>query len=257
MTVARLLEALDLPPDACVDQRVSKKLLQEQAAATAADKRQISRGIEQCWWRAALKPGTIGVPEYRDGFREYLEIAVLTVNLRPEAKPPRLIELIHRAIPYPVVMLVETSDTVSVSLAHKRWSQGEAGKTVVDGEVVSVTWDRGALEPDDEGILATMALGRQPRTNLRALYEGWLGCLLAVQAARITGVFAVSHTAERTAALREGLEAHARLHRELATLRAQAKREKQLNRRVELNLEIKRLEVELAALNQLLTPGAP
>lgn len=257
MIVSRLLEALALPPDTSVDQRVSKKLLQEQAAATAADRRQISRGIEQCWWRAALKPGTIGVPEYRDGFREYLEIAVLTVSVRPEAKPPRLIELIHRAIPYPVVSLVETSETVAVSLAHKRWSQGEAGKTVLDGEVVSVTWDRGALEPDDQRILSAMALGRQPRTDLRALYEGWMGCLLAIQAARITGEFAVSRTAERTAALREGLEAHARLRRELATLRAHAKREKQMNRRVELNFEIKRLEAELAALNQRLMPGAP
>jgi len=39
---------------------------------------------------------------------------------------------------------------------------------------------------------------------------------------------------------------HARLQRELAALRAQAKKEKQMNRRVQLNLAIKRLEAELA-----------
>ena len=46
--------------------------------------------------------------------------------------------------------------------------------------------------------------------------------------------------------MREGLDAHAQLQRDLTVLRAKAKKEKQINRRVELNLEIKRLEAELA-----------
>ena len=107
MNVAALVDALALPPDARVDQRVPKKLLLEQGAPTAADKRQITGGIEEMLWIAALKPTNIGVPEYRDAVRECLEIAVLTVALRPAAKPTRLVELIHRAIPYPVVLVAE------------------------------------------------------------------------------------------------------------------------------------------------------
>lgn len=45
---------------------------------------------------------------------------------------------------------------------------------------------------------------------------------------------------------------HARLKRELAILSARADKEKQLNRRVELNTEIKRLEAELAATHKTL-----
>ena len=128
MSATTLIDALALPPDARVDQRVPKKLLLGQGAPTAADKRQITHGIEEMFGIAALKPTNIGVPEYRDAVREYLEIAVLTVALRPAAKPTRLIELIHRAIPYPVVLVAEHGDTVGLSLAHKRWSQGEAGE---------------------------------------------------------------------------------------------------------------------------------
>jgi hypothetical protein len=47
--------------------------------------------------------------------------------------------------------------------------------------------------------------------------------------------------------MRDGLDAHAQLQRELTVLRAKAKKEKQINRRVELNLEIKRVEAQLAA----------
>lgn len=58
--------------------------------------------------------------------------------------------------------------------------------------------------------------------------------------------------AERSSAVREGLDAHDRLQRDLTVLRAKAQKEKQINRRVELNLEIKRLEAELAAAAKIL-----
>jgi len=41
----------------------------EHGAPTAADKRQINDGIEELLWVAALKPTTIGVPEYCDAIR--------------------------------------------------------------------------------------------------------------------------------------------------------------------------------------------
>lgn len=246
MNLATIIDALALPPDARVDQRVPKKLLLEQGAPTAADKRQISAGIEELAWIAALKPTNIGVPDYRDAVREYLEIAVLTVVLRPVAKPPRLIELIHRAIPYPVVLIAEHGDTINLSLAHKRWSQGETGKTVLDGEVVAVEWNHEIDERHEREFLAAIALARQPRTHLSAVYQGWIDRLHALSAARITGAFTVPATTAQAAVVREVLETYAVLNRDLAGLRAQAKREKQLNRRVELNLEIKRLEADLA-----------
>ena len=115
MSLAPVINALALPPDARVDQRVPKKLLLEQGAPTAADKRRIQDGIEEMIWIAALKPTNIGVPAFRDEVREYLEIAVLTATLRAAAKPTRLVELIHRAIPYPLVLVAAHGDTVSLS----------------------------------------------------------------------------------------------------------------------------------------------
>src|SRR5690606_11295081 len=113
------IAALDLPAAACVDRRVPKTLLVEHGARTAADRRQINEGIEQAQWVAALKPTTIGVAAYRDDAREYLEIAVLRVALREAARPPRLVELVHRAIPYPVLLVTEQREAVMISVAHK------------------------------------------------------------------------------------------------------------------------------------------
>jgi hypothetical protein len=245
-----LIEALDLPASSRVNQRVPKKLLLENGAPTAADKRLINDGIEELLWLAALKPTTIGVPEYRDDVREYLEIAVLRFTLRAAAKATRLVELVHRAVPYPLLLLTEHADhdaRPGLSAAHKRWSQGETGKTVLEGDVVAVDWDAGHDGERWPAFRVALALGKQPRTTLHALYQGWIDTLLALQAARVTGAFAVAASAEQAAARRAALQECARLDAEMDRLRANAAKEKQMSRRVELNLELKRVEAAQAA----------
>ena len=99
------IAALSLPDSVLVNRRVPKTLLIENGAPTAADKRRIREGIEEIRWLAVLKPTTIGVAEYRDEVREYIEIAVLQLVLRPGAQAERLTELVHRAVPYPVLLI--------------------------------------------------------------------------------------------------------------------------------------------------------
>lgn len=255
MSVAKVINALSIPPGARLDQRVPKKLLLEQYIPTAADKRQIQDGIEEIIWVAALKPTNIGVPIFRDAVREYLEIAVLTVRFRTAAKPPRLIELIHRAIPYPVMLVAEHGETVSLSLAHKCWSQGEIGKVVIEDVRRTTPFRTETLTAEDSSFLASIALSGQPSRDLFALYQGWLDRVAALEAARITGSFAAPESADRATALRDSLDNHARIQRDIVILRAQTEKEKQLNRRVELNLEIKRLETELAVNKETLLLG--
>ena len=246
MNFAPLITALALPPEARVDQRVPKKLLLEQGAPTAADKRQLQNGIEDMFWIAALKPSTIGVPLFRDEVREYLEIAVLSVTLRAAAKAARLTELIHRAIPYPVVLLAGDGETVSISLAHKRWSQGETGKVVIEELRRTAPLQPNAPTAEEASFLASLALAGLPRRDVFALYQGWLDRVTALEAAQVTGVFAPPDSDVRAAALREGLDMYGSLKRDVAGLRGRAAKEKQINRRVELNLEIRRLEAKVA-----------
>lgn len=246
MTAEQLIAALDLPPASRVDRRVPKTLLMEHGTPTAADRRQVTEGVEQVRWVAALKPTTIGVAPYRDAEREYLEIAVLQLTLRTGAKVARLIELLHRAVPYPVFAVVEQGGALSLSLAHKRWSQGEEGKVVLDGEVVVVTAPEGG-DPLGTALAEALPVGRQSRLSLRSLYDGWIDTLLAVEVARRTGKFVELDGADRRIARREALRECARLQGEVARIRAAAARERQMARQVALNLELKRVEAELAA----------
>lgn len=240
--IQRIVTALALPERALVRQRVPKKTLLEQGMPTAADKRAVQDGLEELWWVAALKPATTGLAAYTDAERDYPEVAVLALVLRPGAKATRLVELVHRAIPYPVVLATAQGTDVWLSAAHKRAHQTEKHRWVVD-EVRSTP-----PVPTDATYLNNLALHAHGASDLGQLYQRWLACIEAAQAERITGRFKVPANAQESILLRQAMDTVAALERDLAQLRTQAKREKQLNKAVKLNLAIKKQEAERNAL---------
>lgn len=255
--VDSLVTALGLPASCRVDQRVPKKMLIDHGAPTAADKRLLNDSIESVQWLAALKPHTIGVPVWQDDEREYLEIAVLAVTLRrpsaptaptaptaPPASLARLTELLHRAVPYPMLLLLDAPHGLTVSAAHKRWAHNEAGKVVLDGDVLAAALT-GAAPGVHTDFLHAMALQRQPQAQLMALYQGWMACLLALQVAHHTGRFLCQNGRQPLLDKREQLQKYEQMLLDAARLRSQAGKARQMAQQVELNLELQRLQVEL------------
>lgn len=244
--ISRIIEALSIPPEARVDIRVPKKLLLEQGVPTSADKKAIQDGIDELQWLAACKPVTVGVPAFTDEVREYLEIAVVACAFRPGAKSSRLIELIHRAIPYPVLLLTTDAEGLTVSVAHKRQAQNEAGRIVIERVVASPALALRSDAPHEQAFLDSLALPSQRRDNLWSLYRGWLARVEALNAARIGGTYAPTDDPEKVDRRRAALAAHTSLEREIAVLRSQAKKQTQLSRRVELNTKIQALQAKAA-----------
>ena len=76
--------------------------------------------------------------------------------------------------------------------------------------------------------------------------------MVALHAAMVTGSFALAENAEYAAARRNALRECGVLHEETARLRTLAAKERQIPRQVELNLELKRIEAELATTKQKL-----
>lgn len=257
MTIGQIpifIQALDLPEGSRVDQRIPKKLLLENGAPTAADKRLINDSIDQMQWVAALKPNTIGLAEYKDGQREYLEIAVITISLRDSAKESsiaRILELVHRAVPYPSLLLIAHQKEAVISLAHKRWSQADATKVVLDDAPTSVALSQvpDVKDPIAQAFLQSLTLS-QPHVNLLALYESWITSLEALQSARLTGSFESKTTLEEITDRRRALFDCQRLQAEVDRIKVLAAKEKQIARQVVLNASLKRIQTELAVARQ-------
>ena len=258
MTPAELIQAFDIPGQAMVNQRVPKKMLSDQVANSAADRKLILDGIEAIHWLAALKPATVGVSEYHDSARDYLEIAVVTAELRPAANASRALLLIHRAIPYPLLLVCEQAQTVSLSLAHKRKALNQAEAVVIDGPAISVKFSSsdstsgsiiGQANPLAE-LLARLSLAANPRQHLFALYQSWIDRLETYQAALLTGRFELPQNESHAGLRRHALARLDEIAAEVQGLRSKAAKERMTSRRVDLNLSIQRLEAESALLRQ-------
>jgi Domain of unknown function (DUF4391) len=280
-----LVQALALPATAYVGQRIAKTLLIEQIAnlpgATAADKRVANDLLAELHWLAALKPATCGLAVWQTTTHDYLEIAVLHAVLRHSSYKPssrnsaqltRLIELIHRTIPYQVVLIVSQpsaldgaingaeGDTEQLSLAHKRLSLGTGSAMVLEHTATTrpITTKSIAACVDKTGATTQfvhyLAFNRGPGApphqfkDLYARYNDWLHAIEALAAAEHTGQFTVSTTAPDAARRRSALAAYDQLGQQLASLRAQARKESQLGQRAALNLKITQLMAERQAL---------
>ena len=184
----RPIDSYGVAPDGLVDQRVPKSLLSENGASTAADRRLITDGVERVQWHSALKPMTIGVAAFHDSDRDYQEIAVVSLTLRPAANVARLVEVTHRAIPYPLVLIVEHGDEIALSLVHQRASQAAHDSTVLDGEILTVNVTNEVNADYYLSLRRELALSSQPQTSLYDLYQGWIDVAVSLQVATITGM---------------------------------------------------------------------
>ncbi len=253
MTSEELLASLQLPSSAHVGKRVPKKFLLDAGVPTSADKRYVNQGIEELSWEAVLKPTTVGLSAYTALDRNVAEIAVLRVVLRDKANSSRLHELIHRMIPYPLFLVASESNALVLSLASKRWSQNEATRVVLDGELQRIRWDDTTTDSQfDLPFRKALTLQASPWASLYHLYQGWMDALTALQVARRTGVFQLLSGADRNADRREALRLCQELEAEIEVLRNQAGKERQMARRVELNLKIQQSRKQLELTKQLL-----
>jgi len=243
--LSSIISALDLPSRARVDRRIPKKMLVEQGASTAADKRAIQDGIDEIQWIAALKPSTITIPVFKDEIHDYSEIAIIAAAFRPEARAARLAELIHRAIPYPLLLIATGTGGVTISVAPKRAAQNKDDKVVVERIVIVRDIDPRAPTAAERAFLDSLALDRHGVRDMSAIYDGWLARLEALVAARLSGRYEVRDEDGLIDRRRRALEEHARLAREAGLLQAQVARSKQISQRVDLNRKIKAIETQI------------
>jgi len=241
-----LTQSFALPESTCLGKRIYKRMFHENAKLGARDKRILSEDVDIITWTHTLKPGTVPITPYADNQCEYNEIAVIEMLLRSPKQSTRTAEIVHRAIPYPVVLIPTDGPTVQLSLATKRFS--EAGKeAIVADEFFATEWLN--LEdplPIEEAFLRSLAMRDLPHTDFHALYNAWIDRVVALQCARRSGAFRLARTLEESADRHVALASCRELEARIAEERAALRKESQFNRQLDHNVRIKTLEGELA-----------
>lgn len=244
MTPQELYRAFAFPESCALGKRVFKKLFHENGELTAADKRALSDAVKGISWQFTLKPSTIPVQPFRDEEREYEEIAVVELELSDRRAASRLARVVHRAIPYPVLLIFADDSGVLLSTATKRLSRAEADRIIADAYESTCWLDGDERSQAERAFIESLCLAGLPHTDFLALYEAWVERVVALACAELSQTFDLAP--ERPWSQRRArLDACRELERRLVSLRASIRGESSFARQVELNTEIKSLETEL------------
>ena len=215
----------EYPRGAAFGRVLPKNKIYEHAGASAALKDLFIKEVDQIVWTYKLAPETINLA----ATRSVSEIQIFSVSLRKAELNLDVLRAIDRAIPFPLIFELSWSGKRKTVAAFKRPSESDSSKWVVS-EYFESAW-------------VEEAAPRQPlpvSLNLGALYEQMLSALMPNQSAPDEDIQA-----------RVGrMEAIRAKTREVERIKARLDREKQFNKRVGINAELRAAKQRLAELQQ-------
>ena len=220
-------------PDSCfVGSTIYKKLFYENAHLSSSDKSLFTDTINKVVWLYCLKPETINIPAYKDEVREYPEIEVIEVTVNKEYKLNRIAEIMMRTIPYPMLLIFKLEDKIRFYMAHQRTNQSDSSKNTIE-EFISTDW-----LSNDSALFAKLDIKQMRFTNFYTLYSDIVDAISIYNLSAImpTDDTITGDKARELSAKIEDIE------QRIANLRSKLKKESQFNCKMELNIEIKRLE---------------
>ena len=244
--VETFYEKLAIPESCYLGKRIYKKLLYENASLNATDKKAFSNDIQDIRWQYTLKPETINIARFQDDHREYHEIAVIQVNLKEDRRVKRIAEVIQRAIPYPVFLVLVHGNKIALNVAHKRLSLADKEKMTVE-KIIDTGWiDLASLTDAQKQFFQSCKLKSMSFNNFYELYSDMINSIIALNCAALSGSFSLEP--DKMISREEALEEIGQLQQKLAELQAGIKKETQFNHQVELNVEIKTIEQKIDSL---------
>jgi hypothetical protein len=213
----------DYPKAGAFGRVVPKTRIYEHAGASAALKELFVTQVDQIVWKFKLAPETINLA----ATRAVSEIQIFGISLRTSKLDDEVLRAIDRAIPFPLIFELTWSGKRRAVAAFKRPSEADAAKWVVS-EYFATDW-----APDDAP--------RQPLPiglDLGGLYDAVLTAMMPVSKA-------AGEDIQTRVARMEAIRAKTR---DVDRIKARLAREKQFNKRVVINAELRIARQELERL---------
>ncbi|MDM8536379.1 DUF4391 domain-containing protein [Desulfobacterales bacterium HSG17] len=239
-------------PNACfLGNRVFKKLFYENAPLAAANKKIFSESISDIRWQYSLKPETINIAKYDDDEKEYHEVAVIQVALKAQNHYMRIAEIIQRAIPYPLMLVFVHENQVLINLALKRINWADSNKITAESFYFTGWFNPESPDKVSQAFLESCAINKLPFTDFYKFYSALVERVVALNCAELSGKFELDGQ-KSTEDMRKVLETIHALEQEQTSFRNELKNETQFNRKVELNIKIKQIDVQIQGMKDIL-----
>ncbi len=220
---------LGLPKTTEFNKRIPKQKFYENISVTPAMRRIFIDQIKVIYWRNKIAPSTMNL----EAGSVVAEIEVFEVKLNSVPLDISVLRQMDKKIPYHIIFLLEYEGKYQAWTAYKEKAGSGSNAFKVD------TYYHTDWLPEDEIALKLDGLSTD------TVYENYVR-KIAGDALRIS-------TTGEPESLKESVERDKRiqqLQKQIDALRMKVRREKQLNRQMELNTELKRLKKRIAELHE-------
>jgi len=212
------------PKQAAFGRTLPKNKIYEHSSANTRLKNLFVEQVEQIVWQYKLAPETINLPS-KSGVPE---IQVFTIQLKTPVLHLDVLRCIDGAVQFPIIFELSFDGQTQVVAAYKRPNESDASRWVLS-DYFATAW----LPSDAQRAAMPLAL------DLGGLYEQVLQRLIPFAA----------RPQESLADLVTRVEQVAAKQREVEKMASKLAKEKQFNRKVEINAHLRQLKVGLQELS--------
>lgn len=216
---------ISYPKQATFGRSLPKNKIYEHSGANTRLKDLFVGQVEQIVWQYKLAPETINLPAKHG----VLEVQVFAIQLKTPELNLDVLRCIDGAVQFPIVFELGFDGRTQVVAAYKRPSESDASRWV-SGDYFATEW----LPSDAQRTAMPLAL------DLGSLYEQVLKQLIPLPARQ----------QESLADLVTRVEQVTAKQREVEKAASKLAKEKQFNRKVEINASLRQLKIELEQLSQ-------
>ncbi len=200
----------------------------------AADKQFLQDSVQSIYMLASLKTDNTHIAVYEDDKELYQEIQFLYVKTKDKGDSTKIYKMLAHLLPYPLVILADEPDSFTIYTG--RFEKLSTGFL----KLVNVYPSSVYQDENLEEVLQQISLIDLPRQNLKTFYDGLRDEIATATAKSQYGEAVGNITGEE----KDQLDA---LKKQIEDLRGQIKKERQLNRKINMQMKLKKLKDELSS----------
>ena len=199
-----------------------------------ADKQFLQDSVQSIYMLASLKTDNTLIAVYEDDKELYQEIQFLDVKTKDKGDSTKIYKMLAHLLPYPLVILADEPDSFTIYTG--RFEKLSTGFL----KLVNVYPSSVYQDENLEEVLQQISLIDLPRQNLKTFYDGLRDEIATATAKSQYGEAVGNITGEE----KDQLDA---LKKQIEDLRGQIKKERQLNRKINMQMKLKKLKDELSS----------
>lgn len=199
-----------------------------------ADKQFLQDSVQSIYMLASLKTDNTHIAVYEDDKELYQEIQFLDVKTKDKGDSTKIYKMLAHLLPYPLVILADEPDSFTIYTG--RFEKLSTGFL----KLVNVYPSSVYQDENLEEVLQQISLIDLPQQNLKTFYDGLRDEIATATAKSQYGEAVGNITGEE----KDQLDA---LKKQIEDLRGQIKKERQLNRKINMQMKLKKLKDELSS----------